>query len=91
LDVIGTKVFRVFLLASGSKLVCNVKIVYRNLKPENFQDYAQKPQRKCTFKNSASGVSMRKGKEEREIGRNKGKGITANSEEWIKEKGGKEK
>ncbi len=27
---------------------------YRNLKPENSQDYAQKPQRKCTFMNSAS-------------------------------------
>ncbi len=66
MDVIGTKVFRVFLLASGSKLVCNVNIVYRNLKSENTQDYAQKPQRKCTFMNFASGVSMRKGKEKRE-------------------------
>jgi hypothetical protein len=28
---------------------------YRNLKPENSQDYAQKPQRNCTFMNSASG------------------------------------
>jgi hypothetical protein len=27
---------------------------YRNLKPENSQDYAQKPQRNCTFMNSAS-------------------------------------
>ncbi len=66
MDAIGTKVFRVFLLASGSKLVCNVNIVYRNLKSENSQDYAQKPQRKCTFMNSASGVRMRKGKEKRE-------------------------
>ncbi len=29
---------------------------YRNLKSENSQDYAQKPQRKCTSMNSASGV-----------------------------------
>ncbi len=71
LDVIGTKVLRLFLVAvhchltnrlysppppplskSGLKLVCNVNIVYRNLKPENFQDYAQKPH--CMFMNSAS-------------------------------------
>jgi len=36
------------------KLVCNVNIVYGNLKSENPQDYAQKPQRNCTFMNSAS-------------------------------------
>jgi hypothetical protein len=28
---------------------------YRNLKSENSQDYAQKPQRNCMFMNSASG------------------------------------
>jgi hypothetical protein len=28
---------------------------HRNLKSENTQDYAQKPQRNCTFMNSASG------------------------------------
>jgi len=28
---------------------------YRNLKSENSQDYAQKPQRNCKFMNSASG------------------------------------
>jgi hypothetical protein len=28
---------------------------YGNLKPENSQDYAQKPQRNCTIMNSASG------------------------------------
>jgi hypothetical protein len=28
---------------------------YRNLKSENSQDYAQKPQRDCKFMNSASG------------------------------------
>ncbi len=39
---------------SGLKLVCNVNIVYRNLKSENSQDYAQKPQRNCTFMNSTS-------------------------------------
>jgi len=71
LDVIGTKVLRVFLLAihshlylrilpfpplskSGLKLVCNVNIVYGNLKSEKSQDDAQKPQRNCTFMNSAS-------------------------------------
>ncbi len=29
---------------------------YRNLKSENSQDYAQKPQRNCTFMKSASGL-----------------------------------
>ncbi len=68
-SVIGTKVFRIFLLAhshiyydftslpfeqSGSKLVCNVNILYGNLKSENCQDNAQKSQRNCTFMNSAS-------------------------------------
>jgi hypothetical protein len=43
------------------KLVCNV-IVYGNLKSENSQDYAQKPQRNCTLMNSASGViELKKG------------------------------
>ncbi len=32
-----------------------VNIVYGNLKSENSQDYAQKPQQNCTFMNSASG------------------------------------
>jgi hypothetical protein len=39
---------------SGLKLVCNINIVYENLKPKNSQDYAQKSQRNCTFMNSAS-------------------------------------
>jgi hypothetical protein len=30
---------------------------YENLKSENSQDYAQKPQRNCTFMNSALGVN----------------------------------
>ncbi len=30
-------------------------MVYGNLKSENSQDYAQKPQRNCTFMNSSSG------------------------------------
>jgi hypothetical protein len=72
LDVIGTKVFRVFLLAShnlykriyppppspsksGLKLVCNVNILYGNLKSENSQDYAQKSLRNCMFMGWASG------------------------------------
>jgi hypothetical protein len=37
------------------KLGFNVNIVYGNLKSENSQDNAQKPQRYCTFMNSASG------------------------------------
>jgi hypothetical protein len=37
------------------KMACNVNIVYGNLKSENSQDYAKKPQRNCTFMNSASG------------------------------------
>jgi hypothetical protein len=40
---------------SGLKLVCNVSIAYGNLKSENSQDFAPKPQRNCTFMNSASG------------------------------------
>jgi hypothetical protein len=35
-------------------LVCNVNIVYGNLTSENFQDFFRKPQRNCTFVNSAS-------------------------------------
>jgi hypothetical protein len=34
------------LSKSGLKLVCNVNIVYGNLKSENSQEYALKPQRK---------------------------------------------
>jgi hypothetical protein len=37
------------------KTVCNLNIVYGNFKSDNSQDYAQKPQRNCTFMNSASG------------------------------------
>jgi hypothetical protein len=67
LDVIGTKVLRVFLLdihshlhlrillppmsKSGLKLVYNVNIDHRNLKSENSQDYDLKPQYNCTFIN----------------------------------------
>jgi hypothetical protein len=42
------------LSKSNLKLVCNVNIVYGNLKSENFQVFAQKAQRNCTFMNSAS-------------------------------------
>ncbi len=42
------------LSISSLKLVYNVNIVYRNLKSENSQDYAQKPQRNYKFMNSAS-------------------------------------
>ncbi len=60
MDVIGTKVFRVFRVAihystydftpppppeSVLKLICDVNIVYRNPKSEHSQDYVQKPQR----------------------------------------------
>ncbi len=41
------------LSRSGLKLVCNVNIVYGNIKSENSQDYAQKPQRNCAFMNLA--------------------------------------
>ncbi len=34
----------------------NPLVVYSYLKSENSQDYAQKPQRNCTFMNSASAV-----------------------------------
>ncbi len=34
---------------------------YRNLKSENSQDYSQKPQRNCSFMNSASGCSVQNG------------------------------
>ncbi len=33
-----------------------LKNPYRNLKSENSQDYAQKPQQNCTFMNSSSGL-----------------------------------
>jgi hypothetical protein len=69
LDVIGTKVLRVFLLAIHSHLYKRILLpappwskvvetglynVYGNLKSEISQDYIQKPQRNCTFMNSAS-------------------------------------
>jgi hypothetical protein len=59
LDVIGTKVLKAFLLdvhsQSGLKLLdYNRNIVFGNLKSENSQDYAQKPQRNFTFMNSDS-------------------------------------
>ncbi len=46
----------ILLSKSELKLVCNVKIVYGNLKSENSQDYARKSQRNFTFMNSASGL-----------------------------------
>jgi hypothetical protein len=36
------------------KLVCNVNMVYGNLKSENTPDYAHKPQQNGTFMNLAS-------------------------------------
>jgi hypothetical protein len=45
----------------GLKLVCKVNIVHGSLKSENFQDYAQKPQRNSTTMNPAS--VMKVGKE----------------------------
>ncbi len=39
-------------------MVCNVNIVYGNLKYENSQDYAPKPERNCTFMISAVKVSF---------------------------------
>ena len=41
---------------SGLKLlICNVIIVYGNLKCENYQDCAQKPEQNCSIMNAASG------------------------------------
>ncbi len=63
LDIIGTKVLSVFLLAIYSHLYLEIlsptsksglNILYGNLKSENSQDYAQKPQQSCTFMKSAS-------------------------------------
>jgi hypothetical protein len=60
LEVIGTKVLLFTVTStngfhspsppnkSGLKLVCNVNIVYGNLKSESSQDYAQKTQRNCS-------------------------------------------
>ncbi len=48
-------IFVVVWSRSGLKLVCNVNIACRNLKSENSPDYAPKPQRSCSFMNSASG------------------------------------
>ncbi len=45
-----------FHLRSGLKMVCILSIVYGNLNSKNSQDYAQKPERNCTFMNSASGL-----------------------------------
>ncbi len=50
MDVIGSK--------SGLKLVFNVNIVYGNLRSDNSQDYAQKPQQNCTFMNSAAAHAL---------------------------------
>ncbi len=71
LGVIGTKVLRDFLLdihshlyygfssplppLSKSGLKLNVNTVYGKISSLRTQDYAQKPQRNCTFMNSASG------------------------------------
>ncbi len=42
-------------------LLYGVRNPYRNLMSENSQDYAQKPQRNCAFKNSASDQSAASG------------------------------
>jgi hypothetical protein len=70
-----TKVLRVFLgihshlylrillpphlSESGLKLVCNVNNVYRNRQSKDSQDHVQKPQRNCTFMNSATVLTCR--------------------------------
>jgi hypothetical protein len=45
------------LLQNWFETGCKVNIVYGNLKSENSQDYAQKPQRNSTFINLASNQS----------------------------------
>ncbi len=37
-------------------LLYGLRNSYSDLKSENTQDYAQKPERNCTFMNSASGL-----------------------------------
>jgi hypothetical protein len=72
LNVIGTKVLRVFLLAIQSPLLMDftphlspvqTKLVWnwfvRFTKSENSQDYAQKTQWNCTLMNLASGLLFR--------------------------------
>jgi hypothetical protein len=44
---------------NGLKVVCHVYIVYESIKSKNSQDYGQKPQRNCTFMNSASGLNYK--------------------------------
>ena len=46
----------IWIYSKISASVCNVHIVYGNLKSENSQDYSQKPQRNCPLMNSASGI-----------------------------------
>jgi hypothetical protein len=46
----------ILLSKSSLKLVCNVNILYGNIRSENSPDYAQKPQPNCTFMNSASAL-----------------------------------
>jgi hypothetical protein len=48
----------VWIYSKNLASVCNVlvHIVYGNLKSENSQDYAQKPQRNYTFLNLAMGL-----------------------------------
>ncbi len=50
------------LSKNGIKLVCNLNIVYGNLKSENSQDYAQKQQRNCPFMHWALGIDKQKKK-----------------------------
>ncbi len=42
-----------------NSILLKAKIDDRHLKSEKYQDYAQKPQRKCPFMNSASVVHVR--------------------------------
>ncbi len=42
------------MIESNSPFPVILRNPYRNIKPENSLDYAQKPQRNCTFMNSAS-------------------------------------
>ncbi len=57
-DVIGTVEFCSLLFTVTSTNVPPIPFVYRNLKSENFQDYAQKPQRNFIFVNSVSGQDL---------------------------------
>ncbi len=53
-NYIPTLFSSLLFIVTSTKVFCNVNTLYGNLKSENSQDYAQKPQRNRTSMNSAS-------------------------------------